>query len=83
MGTSCGPVVACLYLSYYEIKYQSLLNSFIYFRYIDDIFIIKSLNFTINFKDLFPDLELTTVNNEKISNFLDIFLRRICISKLS
>ena len=38
MRTASGPSVAHLYLAYFEIKYLSLLNTTLYYRYLDDLF---------------------------------------------
>ena len=75
MGTSCGPSVANLYLSYFELKYKMFLNNSLYFRFIDDIIYTDISNsLTSKFPEIFPDLILNTTTSNKVQ-FLDL-----CIS---
>ena len=72
MGTACGPAVANLYLSYFELKYKSFLTNSLYFRFIDDIIYTDSNNSLTNkFPEIFPDLKLNTVTSN-IVQFLDL-----------
>lgn len=43
MGTTCGPSVANLYLGYFESRYLALLNTSLYFRFIDDLFLLQTM----------------------------------------
>ena len=72
MGTSCGPSVANLYLTFFELKYSIFLKNSLYFRFIDDIIYTDSNNFlTHKFPEIFPDLNLNTVTSSKVQ-FLDL-----------
>ena len=72
MGTACGPAVANLYLSYFELKYKSFLSNSLYFRFIDDIIYSDSNNSLTNmFTEIFPDLKLNTVTSNSVQ-FLDL-----------
>jgi hypothetical protein len=69
---SCGPSVANLYLAHFENRYKSVLNSNIYYRYIDDLFFIFNLNFDLNiFKKIFSNLKFTIATNKSVT-FLDL-----------
>ncbi|CAF0717931.1 unnamed protein product [Brachionus calyciflorus] len=72
IGTSCGPSIANLHLAFYEIKYKSLLNSILYFRFIDDVFFVSK--YLINdafFQDIYPHLKLNIMSSNVV-NFLDL-----------
>jgi len=72
MGTTCGPSVANLYLAHFENLYISLLNTSLYHRYIDDLFLIA--DYEVNnshFDNIFPDLKLN-IESSKVVNFLDL-----------
>ncbi len=72
MGTSCGPAVANLFLSYFELKYQVFLNNSLYFRFIDDITYTDSNNsLTDMFPEIFPDLKLNIITGDTVQ-FLDL-----------
>ena len=72
MGTACGPSVANLYLAYFELRYLSLLKTTIYYRYLDDLFIVsENLLENSDFQVIFPDLSLN-VSTSKTVNFLDL-----------
>ena len=72
MGTSCGPSIANIYLSYFEIKYKNFINTSLYFRYIDDIIYTDQDNCLTNkFPFIFPDLKLNTISDSKVQ-FLDL-----------
>ena len=66
MGTACGPPVACLYLSYFELRYQRILTATIFFRYIDDIFQFKNKKITIPFDLIYPGLTLNTETGNSV-----------------
>lgn len=44
MGTSCGLVVANIYLAYFEIKYRIFLDISLYYRFINDLIYTDSFN---------------------------------------
>ena len=72
MGTACGPSVANLYLAYFELRYLSLLKTTIYYRYLDDLFIVsENLLENSDFQVIFPDLSLN-LSTSKTVNFLDL-----------
>ena len=82
MGTACGPSVANLYLAYFEIKYLSLLNTSLYFRFIDDLFFISdNLLENSHFESIYPDLKLN-ISSSKTVNFLDLNINLNYNSKL-
>ena len=70
MGTACGPAVANSYLRFFELKYQSMLNISLYFRFIDDL--LFSNKYLLNhFTTIFPNLNLT-ISTGKTVQFLDL-----------
>lgn len=72
MGTACGPSIANLYLTYFELKYKKILNISLYYRFIDDILYCDLDNFLTNkFKEIFPDLILNCVTSNTVQ-FLDL-----------
>ena len=71
MGTACGPTVACVYLSYFELRYHHMLNETIYFRFIDDIFQIMKKGIFLPFKDIYPNLTLNIETGNSVT-FLDL-----------
>ena len=74
MGTSCGPSVANLYLYLMEKNWLEVNNPLVYYRFIDDIFIIdKQLN-KQELKDQFPNLTLNIVSDKKVQ-FLDLNIK--------
>ena len=74
MGTACGPTIANLYLASYEIKNKHLINSSLYYRFIDDLILISKDQINIDYmKKLFPTLDLTVESNNKLA-FLDLEL---------
>jgi hypothetical protein len=72
MGTSCGPAIANIYLSYFELKYKVYINNSLYYRFIDDISYTDSNNTLTNMlPEIFPDLKLNIVSAETVQ-FLDL-----------
>ena len=72
MGIICGPNIANLYLAYFEIRYLSLINTVLYFRYIDDIFVASHFKLsTIDFQSVYPNLSLNLISNKNVT-FLDL-----------
>ena len=71
MGTACGPTVACVYLSYFELRYHHMLNKTIFFRFIDDIFQIIKKGIFLPFKDIYPNLTLNIETGNSVT-FLDL-----------
>ena len=77
MGTDCGPVLANLYLHYYEFRYienkmkenknnLSVVRKFNHtFRYIDDLGVINNNKFYDEVSKIYPNtLKLTRQNND-------------------
>ncbi len=75
MGTIVGPTIANLYIYLLETKWQNIYNPFLYSRFIDDLFLIttlNNLNQTINsLKTAFGNLNLNIEHGQSI-NFLDL-----------
>ena len=86
MGTDCAPLLANLYLHYYEYEYMTKLRKDDYrlalkfsntCRYIDDLATINNPLFDEHVKHIYPDT--LTLNKENISpmsaTFLDIHIK--------
>ena len=74
MGSACGPSIANLFVYIYEKKWLSIHKPLVYYRFIDDIFIISQLDLTqlsLSFVDTFGKLKLNIVSNNTV-NFLDL-----------
>ena len=83
MGTDCAPLLANLYLFYFEYKFMKNLmknnlakaRSFTYsFRYIDDLLTINNPCFEDNVKEIYPPelvLKKTTESNN-LCSYLDV-----------
>ena len=83
MGTDCAPLLANLYLFYFEYKFMKNLmknnfskaRSFTYlFRYIDDLLTINNPCFENNVKEIYPPelvLKKTTESNN-LCSYLDV-----------
>ena len=86
MGVDCGPLMANLYLHFYEFKFMKELmdnnkhnlrvvkkfnNSF---RYIDDLAAVNNKDFVDNIKNIYPNtLKLIRQNdNDQVANYLDL-----------
>jgi hypothetical protein len=74
MGTACGPSVANLYMAYFELKYRHILMVSLYHRFLDDLVFIKDKNLSLDFKEIFPSLDLKVTTSNKI-NFLDLYIK--------
>jgi 6-pyruvoyl-tetrahydropterin synthase len=80
MGSICGPSIANIFVYIYEKKWLFIHKPLIYYRYIDDLFlVIKCLSLIDTLKTAFGKLELTIETN-KIVKFLDL---EICIDELT
>ena len=74
MGAKCAPAIANIYLSILESKFLFIHRPLLYFRFIDDIFIILKNNFDISLlTNSFGNLKLNIVC-EKSINFLDLII---------
>jgi hypothetical protein len=75
MGIICGPTLANLYLSILEEHFLTIEKPIIFYRYIDDIFMI-SLNIYEDsfFNKYFGDLKLNIIR-DKMVNFLDLYIK--------
>ena len=72
MGTKCGPSVANIYISCLERKFLTIHKPIVYYRFIDDIFLITKKNFNLKFLlENFGYLKLNVCSDE-IVNFLDL-----------
>ena len=72
MGTKCGPSIANLYIACLEEKFLKIHRPLSYYRFIDDIFLVTSESFNIDYlKNSFGYLKLNIVC-ENIVNFLDL-----------
>jgi hypothetical protein len=86
IGVDCGPLMANLYLHFYEFKFMKELmdnnkqnlrvvkkfnNSF---RYIDDLASVNNRDFVDNIKKIYPDtLNLIRQNdNDQMANYMDL-----------
>jgi len=74
MGTSCGPTVANLYLYLLEMDWVELNKPLVYYRFIDDIFIIDKNLDKENLKEQFPNLKLNMVSGKNVQ-FLDLDIK--------
>jgi hypothetical protein len=74
MGCVCGPSLANLYLYILELKWLTIHKPLIYYRFIDDIFLVLEypLDFE-NFESFFVYLKLSLAPGDKV-NFLDLFI---------
>ena len=74
MGCVCGPSLANLYLYILELKWLTIHKPLIYYRFIDDIFLVLEypLDFE-NFESFFIYLKLSLATGDKV-NFLDLFI---------
>ena len=83
MGTDCAPLLANLYLFYFEYKFMKNLmknnlakaRSFTYsFRYIDDLLTINNPSFEDNVKEIYPpELVLKkTTESKNLCSYLDV-----------
>ena len=72
MGCICGPTIANLYLYIMEQNWINIHKPLLYYRFIDDIFLVteKELNFK-QFEETFIYLKLT-LNHGNTINFLDL-----------
>ena len=74
MGSACGPSIANIFVYIYERKWLHIHKPLVYFRFIDDLFIISSHNYdqlSISISKAFGKLTLNIVSNKTI-NFLDL-----------
>ena len=85
MGTDCAPLLANLFLFFYEYRYmKSLIKSNILMarkfnntmRYIDDLLVLNNTNFNDAINDIYsPELQLKkTTENTTALSYLDIFI---------
>ena len=85
MGTDCAPLLANLFLFFYEYRYmKSLIKSNILMarkfnntmRYIDDLLVLNNTNFNDAINDIYPpELQLKkTTENTTALLYLDIFI---------
>jgi hypothetical protein len=75
MGIICGPTLANMYLSILEEQFLTIEKPLIYYRYIDDIFIIsKTILTDIMFVKYFQNLKLNFVR-DNVVNFLDLYIK--------
>ena len=80
MGTDCTPLLANLFLFYYEYKFikEQLAKTFSHtFRYIDDLLMINNPKFEEEIKNIYPpqlELKKTTETNSRLS-YLDLELK--------
>ena len=74
MGSPLGPVLANIFVRYYEEKLRSEISKpAVYFRYVDDTFVIfqsekESEEFLIRLNDLHSSLQFT-FEEEQLSSF--------------
>lgn len=73
MGTACSLTVACVYLSYFELRYQLILTTTLFCRYIDDVFQSKIKGQSFPFEEIYPGLTLNTETSKSV-NFLDLII---------
>ena len=82
MGSKCGPSVANVYISCLELKFLHIYRPIFYKRFIDDIFVITSFDFNIEFlKDNFLNIKLN-VNSGLEVVFLDLKIKICKISNI-
>jgi hypothetical protein len=85
MGIICGPTLANLYLAIIEQHFLSSIRPFIYYRYIDDIFVVSNIILDKQiFKHYFADLNInicTNIANDKQVSFLDLNISNDIILK--
>ena len=80
MGTNCAPLVANLFLFYYEYKYMKNLNLMLAkrfsntMRYIDDLLTLNNTSFHSAIDDIYPEeLKLKKTSESSIAlSYLDI-----------
>ena len=74
MGAKCAPSIANLYIAILEKNFQTIHKPLLYFRFIDDIFVILHELFDINIlTNSFEYLKLNVVSEESV-NFLDLII---------
>ena len=85
MGSPLGPVLANIFVGYYEDElFQNIHKTISYFRYVDEILIAHRNSFDINFfyneiSNLHPYLNFTVEKETDGSlPFLGVLLRRTC-----
>ena len=74
MGSACGPSIANLFVYIYEKKWLHIHKPIVYYRFIDDIFIISQMNpmqLSSSLNKSFGQLKLNIISNT-IVNFLDL-----------
>lgn len=85
MGTDCAPLLANLFLFFYEYKYmRNLMKNNIFearkfnytMRYIDDLLVLNNNTFENSIRDIYPaELQLKkTTENPSALSYLDIFI---------
>ena len=80
MGSICGPSIANLFVSIYEKKWLTIHRPFIYFRFIDDLFmVLKDILILESLKNSFGSLNLTFEMGKSVK-YLDL---EISIDKLT
>ena len=76
MGSICGPSIANLFVMIYENKWLTIHRPLIYYRYIDDLFVVlDNLSLIDSLKNAFGRLKLTFEKGE-IIKFLDLEITR-------
>ena len=76
MGSVCGPSIANLFVYIYEKKWLSIHRPIVYYRFIDDLFIISLYNLnemTSSLTGAFGKLTLN-VDSSDLINFLDLYI---------
>ncbi len=74
MGSICGPTIANLFVSIYEIKWTTIYRPLAYYRFIDDVFlVIQDLNILESLKNAFGSLKLNLIVSKR-QVFLDLEL---------
>ena len=77
MGSKCGPSIANIYIFCLEKSFLDIYKPIFYKRFIDDIFLITSIDFNIDFlKDTFINLKLNVLSGFEVV-FIDLNIR-IC-----
>ena len=76
MGSICGPSIANLFVLIYEKKWLSVHRPLIYYRFIDDLFLVVNNSLSIDsLKNSFGSLRLTFEVNDKVK-YLDLEIKR-------
>ena len=74
MGSICGPTIANLYVSIYEIKWTTIYRPLAYYRFIDDVFlVVHGADISESLKNAFGSLKLNLVAGKR-QVFLDLEL---------